>query len=645
MFDIQENLKKLPDTPGVYMHKDALGQVIYVGKAISLRNRVRQYFQSSKNQSPKVRAMVSHITEFEYITCKTEMEALILECNLIKKYAPKYNVLLRDDKTYPYIKVTTQENYPRVLKTRLIEKDGARYFGPYSDAGAVNMTIDLLNKIFTLKRCAAKSFPKDWKPCLNYHIRDCRGICTGQVKQAEYAKVIEQVLTFLSGKTKPITDALTAKMQATSENLQFEEAAVYRDYLLSIRALGEKQRVTMVSGKDLDMVLPVGSGEQTSVVVFNVRDGKLSGRDTFNMQVEGEDDYDALIGQFIKQYYSMWANVPGEIIVPKPLKEAQLIEQYLESLGEGRKVRIFMPQKGEKRALLDLARRDVVEMTKTLEVKAATAREKEEAVRGAIAKLLGETEPKEAYRVESYDISNTNGVDTVGAMVVFRNQKPVKKDYRRFKIRTIEGPDDYGSLQEMLYRRFHRAKEGDPGFSTLPDLILMDGGQGQVPAAGSRFRRPPFHREVTVNDQSHEAKQSLWFSGCSRRKAGQRPRRGIYLARRSAFVPVLRCNPGGGSSLRDRLPSEAAQQEQHRVGTRPHRWHRSGQTQRAFEQLRERGGNQKSGARGVDACTGHHRKKRAGNSRIFWLIAAVFCGKMVVTDDACRRAARTEWEE
>ena len=483
MFDIQENLKKLPDSPGVYMHKDALGQVIYVGKAISLRNRVRQYFQSSKNQSPKVRAMVSHITEFEYITCKTEMEALILECNLIKKYAPKYNVLLRDDKTYPYIKVTTQENYPRVLKTRLIEKDGARYFGPYSDAGAVNMTIDLLNKIFTLKRCAAKSFPKDWKPCLNYHIRDCRGICTGQVKQAEYAKVIEQVLTFLSGKTKPITDALTAKMQAASENLQFEEAAVYRDYLLSIRALGEKQRVTMVSGKDLDMVLPVGSGEQTSVVVFNVRDGKLSGRDTFNMQVEGEDDYDALIGQFIKQYYSMWANVPGEIIVPKPLKEAQLIEQYLESLGEGRKVRIFMPQKGEKRALLDLARRDVVEMTKTLEVKAATAREKEEAVRGAIAKLLGETEPKEAYRVESYDISNTNGVDTVGAMVVFRNQKPVKKDYRRFKIRTVERPDDYGSLQEMLYRRFHRAKEGDPGFSTLPDLILMDGGQGQVTAA------------------------------------------------------------------------------------------------------------------------------------------------------------------
>lgn len=483
MSDIQENLKKLPDTPGVYMHKDALGQVIYVGKAVSLRNRVRQYFQSSRNQSPKVRAMVSHITEFEYITCRTEMEALILECNLIKKYAPKYNVLLRDDKTYPYIKVTMREEYPRVVKTRLIEKDGSRYFGPYSDAGAVNMTIDLLNKIFVLKRCAARNFPKDWKPCLNYHIRDCRGICTGRVDRAEYAQVIEQVLAFLAGRTKPIVEDLTRKMLQASEELNFEEAAVYRDYLASIRALSEKQRVTMAGGKDLDMVLPAGSGDQTSVVVFNVRGGKLSGRETYSMQTEGEDDYDALIGQFIKQYYSMWAVVPGEIIVPKPLQEAQLIEQYLESLGEGRKVRIFVPQKGDKRALLDLAQRDVVEMTKTLEVKTAAAREKEDAVRSAIANLLGEKEPKAAYRVESYDISNTNGVDTVGAMVVFRNQKPVKKDYRRFKIRTVEGPDDYGSLQEMLYRRFRRAKEGDPGFSTLPDLILMDGGQGQVTAA------------------------------------------------------------------------------------------------------------------------------------------------------------------
>lgn len=481
MFDIKENLKKLPDTPGVYMHKDKLGQVIYVGKAISLRNRVRQYFQSSANQSPKVRAMVAHIAEFEYITCQTEMEALILECNLIKKYAPKYNVLLRDDKTYPYIKVTMQDDYPRVLKTRLIEKDGSRYFGPYSDAGAVNMTIELLNKIFVLKRCSAKSFPTGYKPCLNYHINDCRGICTGNVSREEYGREIDKVLQFLSGKQKSILDELTAKMEKASENLQFEEAATYRDYILSIKALDEKQRVTVVGGSDFDMVLPVGKGENASVVVFPVRGGKLIGRETFNMQAEGEDDYQSLTGEFIKQYYSMWAAVPREIVVSEPLEDAKLIEKYLESLGEGRRVRIFTPQKGDKRALLDLARRDVVEMSKTLEVKVAAAKEKEDALRDAMKRLLGIE--KEFYRVESYDISNTNGVDTVGAMVVFRNLKPVRKDYRRFKIKTVEGPNDYGSLQEMLYRRFKRAKADDPGFRNLPDLILMDGGQGQVTSA------------------------------------------------------------------------------------------------------------------------------------------------------------------
>ena len=404
-----------------------------------------------------------------------------MECNLIKKYAPKYNVLLRDDKTYPYIKVTMQDDYPRVLKTRLIEKDGSRYFGPYSDAGAVNMTIELLNKIFVLKRCSAKSFPTGYKPCLNYHINDCRGICTGNVSREEYGREIDKVLQFLSGKQKSILDELTAKMEKASENLQFEEAATYRDYILSIKALDEKQCVTVVGGSDFDMVLPVGKGENASVVVFPVRGGKLIGRETFNMQAEGEDDYQSLTGEFIKQYYSMWAAVPREIVVSEPLEDAKLIEKYLESLGEGRKVRIFTPQKGDKRALLDLARRDVVEMSKTLEVKVAAAKEKEDALRDAMKRLLGIE--KEFYRVESYDISNTNGVDTVGAMVVFRNLKPVRKDYRRFKIKTVEGPNVSGSLQEMLYRRFKRAKADDPGFRNLPDLILMEGGQGQVTSA------------------------------------------------------------------------------------------------------------------------------------------------------------------
>ena len=490
MFDIKENLKKLPDSPGVYMHKDRLGQVIYVGKAVSLKNRVRQYFQSSANQTPKVQAMVSHIAEFEYITCQTEMEALILECNLIKKYAPKYNVLLRDDKTYPYIKVTIQEEYPRVLKTRLLKKDGSRYFGPYSDTGAVNMIIELLNKVFVLKRCSAASFPDDYRPCLNYHIKECRGICTGEVSPQEYRTYVNKVLDFLNGKQKPLLDYLTEKMQMAAAEMNYEEAAIYRDYIASAKTLGETQRVTVIGGHDMDMILPAGSGENTVIVLFTVRGSKLSGRETFAMRAEGEDDYESLVSQFIKQYYSRWAVVPGEIIVPQSLKERELLEQFLEDQGDGRKVKITVPQKGDKRALLELARRDVVELSKTIDLKVASASEKEQALREALAQILdrlnpdgGPQEVKDAYRVESYDISNTNGVDTVGAMVVFSNLKPVKKDYRRFKIRTVEGQDDYGSLAEMLERRFKRALEGDSGFSVLPDLILMDGGRGQASTA------------------------------------------------------------------------------------------------------------------------------------------------------------------
>lgn len=463
------------------MHKDRLGQVIYVGKAISLRNRVRQYFQNSANQHPKVRAMVANIAEFEYITCQTEMEALILECNLIKKYEPKYNILLRDDKTYPYIKVTMQEEFPRVLKTRLVKKDGSKYFGPYSDAGAVNDAIELLNKIYSLKRCNAVNFPEGHRACLNYHIGDCKGVCTGLVSRDEYMEAIDCVLEFLSGKQKKVIDYLTNAMYEASEKLEYEEAAKYRDYIAALKVLKETQRVTMTTDQDLDIIIPVGSGENTSVVLFPVREGKLSGRETFAMKTEGEDDYDDLVGQFIKQYYSQWASIPPELLLAKPLKEAQLLEEYLQNIHDGRKVRIYVPQRGPKKALLDLVKKDTEEMSKTIEDKVKSAEAKEKAIIDRFATILGYR--KDYYRIESYDISNTNGVDTVGAMVVFGNLKPIKKAYRRFKIKTVEGPDDYGALQEMLFRRFKRAKEGDPGFSTLPDLILMDGGVGQVTSA------------------------------------------------------------------------------------------------------------------------------------------------------------------
>ncbi len=495
MFDIKENLKKLPDCPGVYMHKDKLGQVIYVGKAISLRNRVRQYFQASANHSPKVKAMVSHIAEFEYITCKTEMEALILECNLIKKYAPKYNVLLRDDKTYPYIKVTMGEEFPRVLKTRLLTKDGSKYFGPYSDAGAVNEAVELLSDIYTLKRCSARSFPEGHRPCLNYHINRCKGVCVGGVSAEEYRKNIADVIEFLNGKQQPVIDYLTEKMTEAAEKMEYEEAAVYRDKIASIKSLAQTQRVTITSGKDFDIVLSAGSGENSCVVLFPVRDGKLSGREIFDMHTGAEEDSETIVSEFIKQYYSTFAQPVHEILVARPLAEAELISEYLasaqvgsgaedrpaSSAGRAAHISIHVPQKGEKRALLELAKRDVTELAKTLEIKQESAREKEETLREALTAILGER--KETYRVESYDISNTNGVDTVGAMVVFSNLKPVKKDYRRFKIKTIDGQNDYGALQEMLYRRFKRALEGDAGFINLPDLILMDGGQGQVSAA------------------------------------------------------------------------------------------------------------------------------------------------------------------
>lgn len=478
IFDIKENLKNLPETPGVYMHRDEASNVIYVGKAVNLKRRVSQYFQSSRNHDPKVRAMVKNISYFEYISCQSEMEALILECNLIKKYEPKYNILLRDDKTYPYIKVTVSEDFPRLLKTRRYKKDGSKYFGPFSDVKAVNNIIELLNNIFSLKRCSMREFPLGFKPCLNYHINACKGICNNKVEKYEYNEYILKVLDFLGGKHKEVLDFVKKKMEECAEELRFEEAAKYRNYINDIKSLSETQRVSIVGNEDMDIILSVGRGEAGAIVLFLVRDGKLSGRETFDLKAQLDDQEDNRVEEFIKQYYSRWEISPKEILIEKPIKNVELIEEYLENYSSGRKVKVHVPQKGDKKALLDMAKRDVVELAKTLDIKLKTLNEKEERLRDFLEKLTGKK--KDIYRVESYDISNTNGVDTVGAMVVFNNFKPAKKDYRRFKIKTIEGQDDYGSLRELLSRRFKRALEKSQGFSTLPDVILMDGGFGQV---------------------------------------------------------------------------------------------------------------------------------------------------------------------
>lgn len=532
MFDIQENLKKLPDCPGVYLHKDKLGQVIYVGKAVSLKKRVRQYFQSYGKSTPKLRALTENISEFEYITCGTEMEALILECNLIKKYMPKYNVLLRDDKTYPYIVVTMWEDYPRIFKTRNVKRDGSRYFGPYSDASAVNDIVELLNDVYKLKRCNYTHFPENHRPCLNYHIDRCSGICMGKVTKEEYKKSIDMAVDFLSGHEKTLINQLTAEMQKASDEMRYEEAAKLRDSITAAKTLSETQRVSMVNAGDIDVVIPVRDLENSFVVLFTVRDGKLSGRETFEIQSSEFDKKSEMSAEFIKQYYTKWAEIPKEIMVEELPEESSLLEAYLESFGH--KVRIFVPQKGEKRAILKMAQNDVNEMLKTISEKAQLSREKKSMLRTAIYDILlkagydrqpgglvmgpdgtCDVAERSEYRIESYDISNTNGVDSVGAMVVFEGTRRIKKDYRRFRIKTVIGPDDYASLEEMLTRRFQRAGKGDPSFAVIPDVIFMDGGLGQVHVAEKVLAELGFDIPAIglAKDDSHRTRAVVFDDG------------------------------------------------------------------------------------------------------------------------------------
>ena len=487
------------------MHKDSLGEIIYVGKAVNLKNRVRQYFQKTSQADPKVRAMVSNIAEFEYITCATEMEALILECNLIKKYMPKYNILLKDDKTYPYILVTLNEEFPRVIRTRRIEKDGNKYFGPYSDAGAVWKIIKLIDELYPLKKCRAKKFPKDVRPCLNYFIGKCQGICVCEADRNEYMKMIDEIIEVLSGHDAKIIAELERKMNEASEAMQYEDAAKYRDYVAALRQLGETQRATMVRDRDIDILVPVVTNNNIIVALYKVRDGKLIGREVMYLReaaAEASDSKELLAG-FIKMHYTALSALPREIIIPTHIEDEILIEEMLNQVNSENaesksdvmhKTKLLVPERGEKRALLKMAEADSVELAKSLDDKAELEQERKDALRSAISEIIEyaskingsipmiipEGDDRE-YRVEAYDISNYNGLDTVGAMVVYEGRKAIRSDYRKFKVRTAEG-DDYGSLREVIYRRLKRAKNGDEGFSTYPDIMFIDGGLGQVHA-------------------------------------------------------------------------------------------------------------------------------------------------------------------
>ena len=488
------------------MHKDSLGEVIYVGKAVNLRNRVRSYFRKTSQADPKVRALVSNIAEFEYITCATEMEALVLECNLIKKFMPKYNILLKDGKSYPYIEVTTAEKWPRVIRTRELKRDGNRYFGPYTDGTAVWRILKMIDEMYPLKKCRQQEFRPGVRPCLNYFIGKCAGICIGEADEAEYAGMITEITDVLSGHDAGMIAGLEKRMMEASENLEYEEAAKYRDYIKSLRTLGETQRASMVRDRDIDILIPVITDRSSVIAQYKVRDGKMIGREITYIKdgpAEGTDNAGDILSSFIKQYYPSLSVLPREIILPLHIEDESLIEEFLNTVNstnaEGKsdvmhKTRIVIPERGEKKALLRMASEDSVELSKSLDERAEREQERKDALRNEISAvieyasmingqapvLIPEGDDRE-YRIEAYDISNFNGLDTVGAMVVYEGRKPVRSDYRKFKVRTAEG-DDYGSLREVIYRRLKRARKGDEGFSTYPDIMFIDGGLGQVHA-------------------------------------------------------------------------------------------------------------------------------------------------------------------
>ena len=480
MFDIQEQLKKLPAEPGVYLMKDEDDKIIYVGKAISLKNRVRQYFQSSKNNSSKVKSMVKNINSFEYIITDSELEALILECNLIKKYRPKYNVLLRDDKTYPYIKVTVNEDFPRVLKVRRVLKDKAKYFGPYTNVEAVNDTLDVIRNIYPIRTCNVdieRAIKNNMRPCLNLHIKRCVGPCTGNVSKEEYNKMIEEILLFLSGKEEILIEILKEKMNKCSMEFNFEEAAIYRDKIMNLQEMMQKQKID-VSTDDInqDIIAMAYNDEEACVQSFFIRHGKIVGREHFILEGTKDSSKEAILGSFVKQFYMKAEYIPKEIIIESEIEDQVVLEEWLSNI-KGQKVSIRVPQKGDKKSLISMVKKNAMEYLEKFSNLNKRKYERSEGALIELAEVLGLQEPPR--RIESYDISNIQGVDSIGVMVVFTNGLKDKKEYRRYKIKTVEGPNDYDSMAEILDRRLQK---GD-----FADLILLDGGKGQVSAVQKVF--------------------------------------------------------------------------------------------------------------------------------------------------------------
>ena len=512
MFDIQEELKKLPGSPGVYIMHDEKDEIIYVGKAVSLKNRVRQYFQTSRNKGVKIEQMVTHITRFEYIVTDSELEALVLECNLIKEHRPKYNTMLMDDKTYPFIKVTVDEPYPRVMLARRMQKDRAKYFGPYTSAGAVKDTIELIRKIYNIRSCSRK-LPKDLgkeRPCLNYHIHQCMAPCQGYISEEDYKKSIQKAVHFLNGDYDLILKELEERMQEASEALEFEKAIEYRELLNSVRKIAQKQKITDTAGDDRDILAAAVEEEDAVVQVFFIRGGRLIGRDHFYLKIAKGESEAEILSSFIKQFYAGTPYIPAELMLQNEIDDLEVIEEWL-SKRRGHRVHLKVPKKGTKEKLVELAKKNAALVLST--DKERLKREEGRTI-GAVKDLEKLIGISGVVRMEAYDISNTNGFASVGSMVVYERGKPKRNDYRKFKIKGVQGADDYASMEEVLTRRFeHGMREQEEGkelggFTAFPDLILMDGGKGQVNVALKVLERLDIHIPVCgmVKDDNHRTR-------------------------------------------------------------------------------------------------------------------------------------------
>ena len=503
-FNIEEELKKLPSKPGVYLMHDERDAIIYVGKAISLKNRVRQYFQSSRNKGVKIEQMVTHIARFEYIITDSELEALVLECNLIKEHRPKYNTMLMDDKAYPFIKVTVQEDFPRVLFARQMYKDKSKYYGPYTSAAAVKDTIDLIHKLYGIRTCN-RQLPKmqgKERPCLNYHIHQCPAPCQGYISKEEYGESVKKALNFLNGNYAPILKELEDKMQQAAEEMEFEKAIEYRELLGSVKKIAQKQKITNSDMEDKDVIAMAKDREDAVVQVFFIRDGRLIGRDHFCLHIAADDKKEEILAAFVKQFYAGTPYIPREIMMQYEIGEAQVIESWL-SDRKGQKVHIRVPKKGEKEKLVELAQKNA---KMVLDQDKERIRREEGRTIGAMQEIAGLLNLPEISRVEAYDISNISGFQTVGSMVVFEKGKPKRSDYRKFRIRGVQGADDYASMEEMLTRRLSH-------YETYPDLIMMDGGRGQVNIALKVMDAVGVHVPVCgmVKDDHHRTR-GIYFN-------------------------------------------------------------------------------------------------------------------------------------